>query len=256
MTFATARCVCHGARHHAISRPRSVEGSRGRCVTGRRAAAAKAARAAPRRVQASGSHPHTSADEYSKAGLEYLEESGESLRGVPVLVRVDAGVVTDMGSFKESLLTIEWLAQRGAKVLVCGAYGAKGPDAPTLAPVAKKLSSFAGESGIEFAHDCVGDVVGKALGMLQDGGVCVLENLNRHAEEDEANDVHFAQALAEHVTHFVNDDLSLDDVPTASTVGIVPYVTHAVAGRRLAAWPGLAWPPPGVKALDDLPVHA
>jgi len=213
------------------------------------------ARRAACKVRPSASHPHTSADEYAKAGLEFLEESGD-LRGVPVLVRIDAKATADDTSLKESLPTIQWLARRGSKVLVCAACGTRGADAPTMASVAKRLSSFAGEEGIEFAHDCVGDVISKALDMMPDGGVCVLENLNRHGDEDAANDVHFAKALAEHVTHFVNDDLQLDDTPTASTVGIVPYVTHAVVGRRLARWPGLAWPPPGVAVLDNVPVHA
>ena len=109
--------------------------------------------------------------------------------GKRVLVRVDFNVSVNNGSVGEdyrirmSLPTIEYLAKRGAKVILASHLGRpEGPDRQySLAPVAKRLSDIIGKSSpIRFADDCVGFEVEDQIEKMNKGDVLLLENLRFH----------------------------------------------------------------------------
>jgi phosphoglycerate kinase len=81
-----------------------------------------------------------------------------------------------------------------------------------------------------FPEDCVGDGVKKLISELREGQVLLLENLRFHPEE-EANDSHFAEALASLADVYVNDAFGTLHRAHASTVGMVPLVAERAAGK-------------------------
>ena len=159
--------------------------------------------------------------------------------GKRVLVRVDFnvpmkdGVVTDATRIDRALPTIQELSKKGAKVILLSHYGRpKGKVDPdmSLEPVVGVLSDKLG-GPVEFAEDCIGDAVKKALKNMLDGDVLLLENTRFHKGE-EANDPGFAKALAENADVYVNDAFSAAHRAHASTEGIV-HLLPSAAGRAM-----------------------
>src|SRR5262245_13601168 len=129
-----------------------------------------------------------------------------------VIVRVDFnvplkdGVVESDKRLKESLPTIKYLREKGAKVILMSHLGR--PDGKripdmSLEPVAKALGALL-SAPVKFASDCVGEPAKSAVASLAPGDVLLLENLRFHAEE-EANDPAFAKQLAELADVYVKD---------------------------------------------------
>jgi len=112
--------------------------------------------------------------------------------GKRVLVRVDfnvpqdkVGQITDDTRIRAALPTIEYLRNKGAKVILCSHLGRpKGKVAEEfrLTPVAKRLSELLGTTVVK-TDDCVGSGVQRAVAAMQAGDVLLLENLRFHAEE-------------------------------------------------------------------------
>ncbi len=156
------------------------------------------------------------------------------LAGKRVLVRADLNVpledgqVTDDTRIKESLPTIEYLLDQGAKVIVCSHLGRpKGVDASlSLAPVAGRMSNLLGRE-VLFADDCVGPVAEAAVDAMGNH-VLLLENLRFHPEE-EKNDRAFAEQLASLADVFVNDAFGAAHRAHASTEGVTHFLP-SVAG--------------------------
>lgn len=152
-----------------------------------------------------------------------------------VLVRADLNVPLENGTvgddtrIKESLPTIQYLIDAGAKVIVCSHLGRpKGHDVSlSLAPVAARLGNLLGRE-VFVANDCVGPEALAVVAELQPGGVALLENLRFHPQE-EANDPTFARQLAELADVFVNDAFGAAHRAHASTEGVTHYLP-AVAG--------------------------
>lgn len=157
------------------------------------------------------------------------------VRGKRVLVRADLnvpledGAVGDDTRIRESLSTIRYLVEKGAKVIVCSHLGRpKGPDASlSLAPVASRLAELLGLP-VAFASDCVGEPARDAGAALVPGKVLLLENLRFHQEE-EKNDPAFAAQLASLADLFVNDAFGAAHRAHASTEGVTHHLP-AVAG--------------------------
>src|SRR5215471_16688650 len=114
------------------------------------------------------------------------------VRGKRVLVRVDFNVptetrggkvrVTDDTRIRESLPTINYLREHGAKTVLMAHFGRpkSGPDPKlSLKPVAEELSRELG-ADVPLAPDCVGPEVEQAAKSLQPGGVLLLENVRFH----------------------------------------------------------------------------
>ncbi len=153
-----------------------------------------------------------------------------------VLIRCDfnvpikEGVITDDKRIVESLKTLKYLLDNGAKVIACSHMGRpKGEfnDKYTLAPVAKRLSELLGKD-VVMAKDVIGDdAKAKALA-LKDGEIMLLENVRFHKEE-EKHDPAFAKELASMAEIFVNDAFGTSHRAHASTAGVADYLP-AVCG--------------------------
>ena len=154
-----------------------------------------------------------------------------------VFCRVDfnvptkAGQVQDASRIVASLPTIQWLLERGAKVVLASHLGRpKGKPMPeySLAPVARHLESLL-RAPVAFAGDCVGPSVEAAVAGLASGQALLLENLRFHPEE-EANDGDFAAALAHLADVYVNDAFGTAHRAHASTAGVPSLLKPAAAG--------------------------
>jgi phosphoglycerate kinase len=154
--------------------------------------------------------------------------------GKRVLVRADlnvpmeAGVITDDTRIRESLPTITYLLEHGARVIVCSHLGRpKGPDPElSLAPVAGRMGNLLGQD-VLFASDCIGPAAEDAVAAMG-RHVLLLENLRFHPEE-EKNVPAFAGQLASLADIFVNDAFGAAHRAHASTEGVTHHLP-AVAG--------------------------
>jgi phosphoglycerate kinase len=159
------------------------------------------------------------------------------VKGKRILVRVDfnvpldpdSGGVVDDTRIRAALPTIEYLRERGARLVLCSHLGRpKGVnDSLRLAPVARRLSELLG-SPVKMTDDSVGPQVEEAAQALGPGEVLLLENL-RFNPEEEANDPDFAWALASLAEVYVNDAFGTAHRAHASTAGVAAYLP-AVAG--------------------------
>ena len=139
--------------------------------------------------------------------LRSLDNAG-NLAGKRVILRCDLnvplkdGVITDDGRIRASVPTIKRLIAAGARIAICSHLGRPegAPDAKySLAPVTARLEELLGQP-VVFAEDTVGAQAVAAMQVLEDGGVCLLENLRFNAGEaskDAAERNAFAHELAE-----------------------------------------------------------
>ena len=162
------------------------------------------------------------------------------LAGKRVLVRVDfnvplekkdgAMVITDNTRINETLPTLRYLIDKGARVILASHLGrpkGKRSEDESLAPVAPALAALIGKP-VAFANDCIGeDAKAKAMA-LKDGDVLLLENTRFHAGE-EANDAELAKGLADLAEIFVNDAFGSAHRAHSSTAGVAAYLP-AVSG--------------------------
>lgn len=159
------------------------------------------------------------------------------VKGKRVLLRVDFNVpldedriITDDNKIRSSVPTINFLKDKGAKVIVISHLGRpKGQvnNKYSLEPVAAKMSEILGES-VTFARDCIGEEAIKVIAGLKDGDVALLENLRFHPGE-EKNDPGFAKELASLADVYVNDAFGTAHRAHASTAG-VPGIIPSAAG--------------------------
>src|SRR5438093_7796073 len=163
------------------------------------------------------------------------------VRGKRVLVRVDFNVpveerdgkivITDDTRIRESLPTINWLREHGAKTILMSHFGrpkGKRVDKYTLRPVADYLHTLINQPVI-FSHDTIGEVPEKIVAHMQEGDVALLQNL-RFQPGEEANDPNFAEALAKLGDLYVNDAFGAAHRAHASTAGITKFVPKAAMG--------------------------
>lgn len=173
------------------------------------------------------------------------------LKGKRVLVREDFNVpvdenknITDDTRIRAALPTINYLKEKGAKVIVVAHFGRpKGEfkDDMRLTPVAKRLSELLGAPVLKL-DDCIGEEIKSKLTELKDGEVALLENI-RFYKEEEKNDPEFAKKLAELADIYVNDAFGAAHRAHCSTAGIAQFVKPAVSGllmeKELSALGGL-----------------
>lgn len=156
--------------------------------------------------------------------------------GKKVFVRVDFnvpladGVIGDDTRIRETLPTIQYLIDKGAKVILASHLGRpKGQvvEDLRLTPVAGRLSELLGKP-VKKVDEAIGDAVKAEVDKLADGDVLLLENVRFYAGE-EKNDADFAKALAELANIYVNDAFGAAHRAHASTEGIAHYLP-AVSG--------------------------
>lgn len=161
-----------------------------------------------------------------------------AVAGKKILVRCDFNVpldgkgrITDDTRITAALPTIEYLLDKGAKLVLCSHLGRpKGKVDPkySLAPVAARLSNLLGKN-VPLASDVIGESAKKLAAELTDGNAILLENLRYHAEE-EKNDPAFAKELASLAEIYVNDAFGTAHRAHASTEGVTHYLKPSIAG--------------------------
>ncbi len=166
-----------------------------------------------------------------------VKELGD-IKGQRVLVREDLNVpldealnITDDTRIRAAVPTINYLRERGAKVIVVAHLGRpKGQfkEEMRLTPVAKRLSELL-DTPVMKLDDCMGDEVKSKLNELKEGDVALLENIRFYKEETD-NDREFAKKLAELADIYVNDAFGTAHRAHASTEGVAKYLSPAVSG--------------------------
>ena len=168
----------------------------------------------------------------NKKTIEDIQVSGKK-----VLVRCDFNVpldenknITDENRLVGAMPTIKYLIENGAKVILCSHLGRPKGEFNmkySLEPVAKRLSQMLGKE-VKMASDVIGDSAKAIVASLNDGDVCLLENVRFHKEE-EKNDAEFAKELASLADIYVNDAFGTAHRAHASTAGVADYLP-AVCG--------------------------
>ncbi len=164
-----------------------------------------------------------------------------NVRGKRVLVRVDFNVptqereghvaITDDTRIRESLPTINYLRENGAKTILMAHFGRPKGEAVekySLRPVADYLHTLINHP-VAFSHDCIGADAEQIIAHMQEGDVTLLENVRFYAGE-EANDSMFAEELAKLGDVFVNDAFGAAHRAHASTAGITKFVKQSAMG--------------------------
>ena len=158
----------------------------------------------------------------SKKSVRDVEVAGKRVFvRVDFNVPVENGQITDDTRIRETLPTIKFLVEKGAKVILASHFGRpKGQvvEELRLTPVAAKLAELLGQSVIK-ADESVGEIVKAQVDALENGDVLLLENV-RFNEGEEKNDPELAKAFAELADLFVNDAFGAAHRAHASTEGI------------------------------------
>ena len=160
------------------------------------------------------------------------------VKGKKVLVRCDFNVplkdgeITNDKRIVAALPTIKYLAENGAKVILCSHLGRpKGEYKPefSLAPVAERLSEYLNQE-VKLAEDenVVGENAKAMAAALEEGQVMLLENV-RYRKEETKNEEAFSKELASLAEIFVNDAFGTAHRAHCSTTGVASYLP-AVCG--------------------------
>ena len=206
---------------------------------------------------------------YNKKTIEDVEVGGKT-----VLVRCDFnvpmkdGVITSDKRIVGALPTIQYLLDKGAKVILCSHMGKphniftegfgltkkekkavealpaeeqaaakaeylakalKGDKKKlTLKPVAVRINELLGAQKVVFAEDIIGEDAKAKVAALKPGEAVLLENTRFDARE-EKNGADFAKELASYADIFVNDAFGAAHRAHASTAGVADYIP-AVCG--------------------------
>ena len=161
-----------------------------------------------------------------------------SIAGKRALVRVDFNVplddqgrVTDDTRVRAALPTIEYLASRGARVVLLSHLGRPkgGPDPRySLAPVAACLGGLT-KHPVTFCGSSAGDDAVAATQALANGDVLLMENTRFHKGE-EKNDEALSRSFAALGDLYVNDAFGSAHRAHSSTAGVTAFLRPAVAG--------------------------
>lgn len=164
-----------------------------------------------------------------KSNLNFLTLKDFDFKNKKVLVRVDFNVpldenlnVTNDKRIKESLSTINYLLEQGAKEVILMSHLGR-PDGRIvekyrLTPVAKRLEKLLNQK-VMLAEDCV-DI---KLPDAKNSRIVLLENLRFHPEE-EKNDETFAKKLAGYADIYVNDGFGVSHRAHASVHAITKFL--------------------------------
>jgi phosphoglycerate kinase len=156
-----------------------------------------------------------------------------------VFVRVDynvplkEGKIRDDTRIQESLPTIQYLVDHGAKVILASHLGrpeGQVVESMSLKPVAERLSGLLGKE-VKMLKDCIGEEVESTVMAMKSGEVVLLENLRFHKQETK-NDREFSLKLAKLGEIYVDDAFGTAHRAHASTYGVAELLP-AVSGFLL-----------------------
>ena len=163
------------------------------------------------------------------------------VRGKTVFVRNDFNVplnkkqeITDDTRIRESLPTLRYLLDNGARIVCCSHLGRpKGEVIPecTLNPVSLRLSELLNRN-VLFNGETVGPKAEQTKAGLKEGDIYLLENLRFHPGETK-NDEAFARELAKGIDTYVDDAFGACHRAHASIEKITHFVPVAVSGFLL-----------------------
>jgi len=161
------------------------------------------------------------------------------LAGKRVLVRVDfnvplkAGEITDDTRIRAALPTLEYLRERGARLILVAHMGRPvgGDPALSLLPVAQRLAQLIAHD-VELVPAVVGEQVAQRARAMENGDVLLLENV-RFEQGETTNDPALARELASLAEIYVNDAFGAAHRAHASTHGVALLVADSVAGLLL-----------------------
>ena len=163
------------------------------------------------------------------------------VNGKRVLVRVDfnvpldskTGAVTDDSRIKATVPTIEYLMDKGARIILCSHLGrpnGKVIENLRMKVVGQRLSQILRQE-VALCGESVGPKALVAVDALEEGQVLLLENLRFHTDEEKGSD-RFARALSQLADIYVNDAFGTSHRAHASLVGVDKYLP-AVTGLLL-----------------------
>lgn len=166
-----------------------------------------------------------------------------------VLVRADFNVplkdgqITDDGRIKAALPTLEFLVNKGAKVIVMAHLGrpkGKVNKEFSLEVVAKRLGELL-DTTVKFATDTVGDSAKKESSSLENGQVLLLENVRfdpRETSKVDEERLEFAKELTSGIDYFVSDGFGVVHRKQASVYEcacLVPSVAGFLVEKEIAS---------------------
>jgi phosphoglycerate kinase len=161
------------------------------------------------------------------ADLPHINAYEKDLKGVYVFLRIslnvpiEEGRVTNTFRITQGLSTVNYLVQRGARVILASHLGDQSASlAPVHAVLAKHLH-------ITLSPEVTGEQTTFLRDTLHDGEVLLLENLRRDPRE-KANDDGFAQELAALADVYVNDDFAASHRQHASLHAICSHLPSYV----------------------------
>lgn len=152
----------------------------------------------------------------------------DDIEGKRVLVRaslnvpVENGRVRDSFRLMRSLATINYLKEKGAKVIVMGHIGRDLSE--TLAPVYRALSECI---QLSFTGDIVGQASKASIHEMENGDIILLENVRSDTREQK-NDPEFAAELAALADIYVNDAFADSHREHTSIVGVPAHLPSYV----------------------------
>ncbi len=137
----------------------------------------------------------------------------------------EEGVVLDDFRIKETIPTIRYLADNGAKIILMSHLGrpeGKVVEGLRLTPIREKLEEYL-DLSVKKSEDCIGPAAEELINKTNPGEVLLLENLRFHKEEEENGD-NFAKELAKSGDIYINDAFGACHRSHASIVGIPKYL--------------------------------
>lgn len=168
----------------------------------------------------------------NKKSLKDIEVTGKK-----VLVRCDFNVpikngkINDDNRITSSLPTINYLLDKGAKVILMSHLGRpKGEANPeySLRPVADRLTELLKKKVLFPGEDLVvSDMVKEEVEKMENGDIMLLEN-TRFRSEETKNEENFGKELASLGEVFVNDAFGTSHRAHASNVGVSKHLPSAL----------------------------
>lgn len=169
--------------------------------------------------------------------------NGVDLSGKRVLLRIDGNVPVEKGKavdgphgkIARAAVDIEWLRQRGARVIVVTHLGrpeGRRISAYSVRPVARRLSELL-MTDVPVARDIAGPSAQRLVRQLKNGGVMMVENVRFDAGE-ERNSTTLAHALSQLADLYMNDAFAVSHRAHASVDAITSELP-SYAGPQLAS---------------------